>query len=73
MTVRFADNFVKQREVYEWVKILRVGRLYVYNALSGCPFTVTCVEVKEQIHQHIRDNRRKGIDETETEMRISRR
>jgi hypothetical protein len=39
-------------------------------ACSGRSSTVICVEVKEQIYQRIRDNRRLSTDETVSEMSI---
>jgi hypothetical protein len=48
---------MNQRKVYELVKGFRGGWTSVDgNARSGRSSTVICLEVKEQIHQSIRDN-----------------
>jgi hypothetical protein len=40
----------------------------VNDTCSEQTATLTCVEVKEQIYQHIRDNRKLGTDEISSEM-----
>jgi hypothetical protein len=44
----------------------------VDDARSGRPSTVTCVHVKEQIDQRIRDNQRISIDKNAFEMNVIR-
>jgi hypothetical protein len=45
----------------------------VDDACSGWPSTVTCVEVKEQTDQHIRDNRRICTNGTTSETSMMER
>jgi hypothetical protein len=55
---------VSQRNVCELVERFQGGRSSddVDDARSGRPSTDTCVEVKKQIYQRIRENRRIIID-----------
>jgi hypothetical protein len=59
---------VKISEIYgrvtvQWVERFKGGRTSVADdARSGRPSTVTCVQVKEQVDQRIRDNRRISIN-----------
>jgi hypothetical protein len=48
------------------------GGTSVGNALSVLPLSATCVEVKEQINERIRNNRRMSIDYIAFEIGISR-
>jgi hypothetical protein len=45
--------------------------ILVDNERPGWPFTVTCLEIKEQIHQHMLDNGRTRIHEILSETTIS--
>jgi hypothetical protein len=63
---------MSRRKVYGWVERFKGGRTgVVVDARSGRTSTVKCAEVKEQIYQHIRDNRSTSIYETAFEMSIS--
>jgi hypothetical protein len=70
--VRSCNNYTSRNEVYERVQRYSGRRTSVCdNARSVRTSTVTCTEVKEQIDQSIRDNRRMNTDETSCEMSIS--
>jgi hypothetical protein len=62
MTFRYGNNCMNKKKVYEWVERFIGGRIsFVDDSCPGCASTVTCVEVNEQIYQHIWNNRRISI------------
>jgi len=52
IAVRFGDTCMNHKKIYKG------GWKSVYDARSGLPSTITSFEVKDQIYQRIRDNRR---------------
>jgi hypothetical protein len=79
-TAQYGDNCMSQRKVYGWVERFKWERKsaaaaaaaaaddddYMVCVLDGQ--TVTRVQVKEQIYQRIRDNRRISNDGTASQM-----
>jgi hypothetical protein len=51
------DKRMSQGKVNEYVERVNGRRKSIGNVQSGCPSTVTCVEVKEHIDKCARDNR----------------
>jgi hypothetical protein len=55
---------MKHSKLYEWVEESKEQRITVHDDSSWRPSTITCVEVKEQVDQRIRNNLRISTDET---------
>jgi hypothetical protein len=64
MTITVKD----QKKVYECVQRFKGGRTSVNNARPEWPTNATCIEVKDQVHERIRDNRIITTDETTSQL-----
>jgi hypothetical protein len=71
MRFLYGENCTSQREVYKWVE--RFKRVWESgdDAHSGWPLNTTCVDVKKQNNQRIRDNRTIKTNNTAFEIKIS--
>jgi transposase len=59
-------------KIYEWVESIKEGLMNAaYVAPSGRPPNVRGADIKNQIHQRIRDNLRISTDEISSEISIS--
>jgi hypothetical protein len=71
MTVQYGDKRYKSEKIWKISeRIKRCVNQYCYYVRSGWPSTVICFEVKEQIDQSIRDNRRISIYDSASEMSV---
>lgn len=62
---KFDDKYTNQNELYEWIESCKEGTARVVD----CAFTdglsaVICSQIKVQVVQRIRDNRRMNTDDT---------
>jgi len=62
---------MSQSKIYGWSEMFKGWRTrFVREESSGRSSIVKCVEVKEKIHQHIRENLGINIDEISSESSI---
>jgi hypothetical protein len=62
---KFGDKYMNQNELYQWIESCKQGTARVVDcACTDGSSAIICSQIKVQIVQRIRDNRRINTDDT---------
>jgi len=72
MLLQYGDNCLAQRRVYEWVELLRIGRIRIVDERGPCRRRTASIDgYAERDKEMIRANRRVRVNVTADTMAIS--